>query len=135
MSLFDDLTKQVTAETGGSDAHARMAAAALQMLNAQGGNGLQNLVQTFQSHGLGDMMASWIGTGPNPPITPDQVHSVLGADKVQQLAQQTGVSPDLAKALLAAVLPVLVDKLTPQGSLPAQGSLLGEGVDLLKKFL
>jgi uncharacterized protein YidB (DUF937 family) len=111
-----------------------MAAAALEMLKSHE-NGLQGLVQDFQSHGLGDVVSQWIGNGPNPPISPEQVHAVLGADKIQELALKAGVSPELAKSLLAAVLPALVDKLTPGGAMPPKGSALGEGLGLIKKLL
>jgi len=135
MGMLEDVVNQVAAHTGGGDAHARMAAAALQMLASQNSGGLQGLAQTFEAKGLGDMMSAWIGTGPNPPITPDQVHAVLGPEKIQQLAQQAGVSSDLARSLLAAVLPVLVDKLTPNGTLPPPHTLVDEGMGLLKRFL
>ena len=136
MSVFDDLVGQVTAEAGGSASHSAMAGAVLAMLNDQQSGGLQGLVQSFEKQGLGSAVSSWIANGPNPPITGDQVHAALGADKVEQLAAQAGVSPDVAKALIAAVLPVLVDKLTPGGTMPAQSSLFGQGLGLLaKKFL
>jgi uncharacterized protein YidB (DUF937 family) len=136
MGVLDDLVKQVASDTGGGASHAAMASAVLGMLNSQGSGGLPALVQSFQSQGLGDMVSKWISTGPNPPVSPDQVHAALGAEKVQQLAQQAGVSPDMAKTLLAAVLPILVDKLTPGGTMQSHQSLLGEGLGLLaKKFL
>jgi uncharacterized protein YidB (DUF937 family) len=117
---------QVAAQNGGADAHAKMKAAVLQMLKSHGGR--QKLVQNVQANGLGDAMSAWSGTGPNPPISADQVEAVLGADKVQQLAQQAGVSPDLAKSLLAEILPVLIGKLMANESLPQQSSLMSEGV-------
>ena len=136
MSVFDTLVQQVTTEAGGGASHAAMATAVLGMLNDQQSGGLAGLVQSFEKQGLGNAIAAWISTGPNPPITGDQVHAALGADKVEQLAAQAGVPPEMAKALIAAVLPVLVDKLTPSGAAPAQSSLLGEGLGFLaKKFL
>ena len=136
MGMFDDLVKQVAADSGGGASHAAMATAVLGMLNNQGSGGLAALVQSFHGQGLGDMVSKWVATGPNPPISPDQVHAVLGADKVQALAQQAGVPPEMAKEMIAAILPMLVDKLTPGGTVPASQSLLGEGLGLLaKKFL
>ncbi len=136
MSVFDDIVKQVTSEAGGGDAHSAMASAVIGMLNHQDSGGLPGLVQAFQKQGLGDVIAGWISTGPNPPITADQVHAALGSDRVQQLAQKVGVSPEVAKSLIAAVLPTLIDKLTPQGTMPSHPSLLGQGLGMLaKEFL
>jgi uncharacterized protein YidB (DUF937 family) len=131
MGILDDLVKQAASAAGGSPEHSAMATAVLGMLNSQGSGGLQGLVQSFHDKGLGDIASSWVGTGQNLPVTPDQVHSALGGDAVQRLARQAGVPPGTATALLAAVLPVLVDRLTPGGQMP-QSSLLAEGMNLLK---
>ena len=40
--------------------------------------GLQGLVQSFHDKGMGGLVSSWISSGPNPPISGDQVHQVLG---------------------------------------------------------
>jgi uncharacterized protein YidB (DUF937 family) len=110
-----------------------MAQAVIGMLGSQGPGGLQSMVQSFQSKGLGGVVQSWIGQGANQPITPDQLHSVLGSDMIQQLGQKAGLSPDATKTILATVLPLVVDKLTPNGTMP-QPSLLQEGLGLLKKL-
>lgn len=91
--------------------------------------GLPGLMDKFQQAGLGDVMASWVGTGANQPISGDQLSSVLGSDAVSGLAAQFGVnSKDLA-GQLSSVLPGLVDKLTPSGQAPVAG--LGNGSDLM----
>jgi uncharacterized protein YidB (DUF937 family) len=76
-------------------------------------------------------VASWIGTGANQPISAEQVQAALGSDPLQQLAGQLGVSRGEAASGLADLLPQVVDKLRPQGTLPEGGGAL----DLLKKFL
>jgi uncharacterized protein YidB (DUF937 family) len=80
--------------------------------------GLQGVVSQFEQNGLGPTIKSWVGTGPNQPISPDQVHQALGADLLQQLAAKSGLSvQDLAQKL-AQVLPQAVDGLTPNGTIP-----------------
>jgi uncharacterized protein YidB (DUF937 family) len=80
--------------------------------------GLQGVVGEFERNGLGPTVKSWIGTGPNQPVSADQIHQVLGGDLMQQLASKVGMSvPDLAQQL-AKVLPTAVDKLTPGGVMP-----------------
>jgi len=66
---------------------------------------LQGLVDQLQQGGLGTQVQSWLGSGQNLPITPDQLRSALGSDQVKQLAQHFGVDPEAALKLLAEHLP------------------------------
>ena len=93
--------------------------------------GLGGLIQAFNQQGLGDVISSWVGTGNNAAITPEQVQEVLGGDVIQQLAEKSGVSVDSVKAQLAELLPSLIDKVTPQGKIP-EGGLLDKGQELLR---
>jgi uncharacterized protein YidB (DUF937 family) len=93
--------------------------------------GLQGLLGQFQEKGLGDQVASWIGTGENQPIAGNQIQAALGSDQLQQLAGQLGVSHDEAASGLAGLLPQVVDKLSPEGSLPEGGNVM----NLLKGLL
>jgi uncharacterized protein YidB (DUF937 family) len=85
--------------------------------------GLAGLVQAFEKKGLGGMVTSWISTGPNPPISADQVASVLGNDVLGQFAAKAGVPHQEAGGLLASLLPAVVDQLTPDGKVPATSDL------------
>ena len=79
--------------------------------------GLQGVVSEFERNGLGPTVQSWVGTGPNRPISPDEVHRVLGPDLLQQLSAKSGMSvQDLAQKL-SHVLPQAVDGLTPDGTI------------------
>ena len=93
--------------------------------------GLQGLLGQLQEKGLGDQVASWIGTGANQPISAEHVQAALGSDQLQQVAGQMGLSQGEAASGLASMLPQVIDKLSPQGSLPEGGLAM----DLLKKFL
>ena len=93
------------------------------LIGNQESGGLQGLVQKFQAAGLGDVVNSWIGTGQNEPVSPDQVHDALGHEQAESLAQHAGVPLDTLLAQLAQHLPGLVDKLTPQGEIPKGGIL------------
>ena len=94
--------------------------------------GLSGLVNAFQQHGMGNVVQSWISTGPNQPISPDQVTQVLGHDQVQQVAEEAGVSHEEAQSGIAALLPQIVDRLTPNGQLQEHGDLMSKGMELLK---
>jgi uncharacterized protein YidB (DUF937 family) len=77
--------------------------------------GLQGVVNEFERNGLGPTIGSWVGTGPNQPISTDQMHRVLGPELLEQLAAKSGMSVQELTQKLAQVLPQAVDKMTPQG--------------------
>ncbi len=78
--------------------------------------GIQGIVAQLEQQGLGGTVRSWVGTGPNQPITPDQIHEAFGSDTVKQLAAKVGLDPQVLAAKLSAVLPQAIDKLTPGGT-------------------
>jgi uncharacterized protein YidB (DUF937 family) len=80
--------------------------------------GLQGVVSEFEKNGLGATVKSWVGTGPNQPISPDEGHKMLGADLLQQLSAKSGLSVQELAQKLSLVLPQAVDGLTPGGTLP-----------------
>ncbi len=95
--------------------------------------GLAGLLGKFAKAGLGGKADSWVGTGPNEDLHPDEVESALGGDVLGQLAGKAGVSTDAAKGGLAKMLPNLVDQLTPAGSVPSGGlGKLVKGLDFGK---
>ena len=92
------------------------------LLNQGGGGvggGLAALVQQFQQGGLGEVVQSWVGTGQNLPVSPEQLQSVLGGDQIGALAQQAGLSTGDLMGQLSQLLPQVVDRLTPDGQLPS----------------
>jgi uncharacterized protein YidB (DUF937 family) len=120
----------------GGGGQADLLAGIIGMLGAGGqGGGLAALVQKFQQAGLGDVVASWIASGPNKPISGDQLGRVLGADALGGAAQQAGVSPQDLMGQLAQLLPQLVDQLTPDGQLPEGGQLSSGGMENLANML
>jgi uncharacterized protein YidB (DUF937 family) len=91
----------------------------------QGGllGGLSGLLQSFQQSGHGDVINSWIGSGQNQPIAPDQLHRALGPEAVDNLSRLTGLPKDQLVSELSRVLPDIVDKLTPHGRVPDQAEM------------
>ncbi len=83
--------------------------------------GLEDLVKGFEQAGLTDQVQSWIGTGANQPVTPEQIGQALGPDKVQQLSSSTGIDVAALLPMLAAFLPQVINALTPNGQLPKAG--------------
>jgi uncharacterized protein YidB (DUF937 family) len=80
--------------------------------------GLQGVVSEFEKNGLGPTVKSWVGTGPNQPISPEDLHRALGPDLLQQLSEKSGLSVAELTQKLSQILPQAVDTLTPGGSIP-----------------
>jgi len=95
--------------------------------------GVGGLLQAFQQQGLGGVVNSWVGTGANQAVSPEQVQSALGSEQVQGVASKLGVSPQDASSHIAQWLPAIIDHLTPNGQVPAGGSNIMEmGAGLIK---
>lgn len=92
--------------------------------------GLAGLVQRFDRQGLGGVIGSWLGPGENLPISGPQLQAVLGEPRMAQAAQRLGLPPAAAASALAAVLPAVVDRLTPHGAL--EEKLLRQGLDWIE---
>ena len=86
------------------------------------GGGLGGLLGQLTQGGLGDAVQSWVGTGQNMPVSADQLQSALGGDQVSALAQQAGLSTGDLMGQLAHMLPQVVDRMTPNGQMPAAGA-------------
>lgn len=99
------------------------------LANNGGQGGLGGLVSKFEQAGLGDAIQSWIGSGPNQPVSGDQVTSALGAGTVSDIAAKLGLDSGEAASQLSHMLPGLINHLTPEGQAPEQG--LGNGEDLM----
>ncbi|THI83591.1 MAG: DUF937 domain-containing protein [Nitrospira sp. CG24A] len=122
MGLMDQLGQAVGGAMGGQSAQNPLLQALTGLLGQNsGGGGLAGIVQSFQKNGLGDIVNSWVSTGQNLPITPDQIKQGLGSDFLSQLAGKAGVSPDAASTQLSSLLPGVIDKVTPNGKIESGG--------------
>jgi uncharacterized protein YidB (DUF937 family) len=81
-------------------------------------SGVGELIDRFRQHGQGATADSWVATGANKPINDTEVERALGPDLIDSLVSQTGLSRADLLSRLAAVLPDVVDKMTPEGRLP-----------------
>jgi uncharacterized protein YidB (DUF937 family) len=108
MGMFDGLLGGVVG--------AEMATVVNGLIEKHGG--VQGIISQLEQQGLGGTVRSWVGTGANQPITPDQIHQAFGSDTVKQLAAKIGISPEDLAAKLSQILPQTIDKLTPGGVAP-----------------
>lgn len=130
MGILDALLQQGGGLAGLLAQNPNLVAAAASLLSSKPGTiggtgGLAGLIGALQQGGLGDIASSWVGTGPNKAISPEQLQGVLGSDVLGQFARQAGLSGADAGSALAQVLPALVNEVTPQGRVPEAGALEG----------
>jgi len=104
--------------------------------DSEGGLDLSSIVGKLagsagESGGLMEMVGSWMGSGENAAIDPDQIGELLGSDKISEFADSLGISLDSAKQALADSLPGVIDQATPEGDSDMLGGLLASvgGVD------
>ena len=126
MGLLDSILGGVTGQGQGqgNQGTAMLIQLALQMLSnnsARGGSGLDGLIRQFEQAGLGNQMNSWIGTGQNMPISPDQLTQVFGRGSMEQMAASSGLGVEQVSSGLSDLLPQLIDRATPQGQVSDAG--------------
>ncbi|GEB38305.1 hypothetical protein GLI01_23400 [Gluconacetobacter liquefaciens] len=113
--LFDGLVNKLTEladSTGLTDqVHQHLA-------DLTSANGISTLLAQAEQAGLGDKVRSWIGTGENLPVSPDQLRSILSNQQVQALVDKTGLPAATILPALAQFLPAAVDHQTPGGTPP-----------------
>ncbi|MFM2434505.1 MAG: hypothetical protein RL063_484 [Pseudomonadota bacterium] len=129
MGLFDNLAGSMLAKMGGDQAG--VAKAALDIFNQLGG--LSGVLDKLNAQGLTEQVASWVGQGDNLSISAEQVTALVGQEKIVAMAQKFAISPDELSRKIAENLPKLVDKLTPNGTLPKDGgNLLAALLSMMK---
>lgn len=87
--------------------------------------GLGDLLKQFQQNGHGETANSWVSPGPNKQISPGDLASALGADQINSLMSQSGLSREELLDGLSQHLPDVVNHLTPDGRLPTEDELAG----------
>ncbi|MEZ4527627.1 MAG: YidB family protein [Desulfobacterales bacterium] len=135
MGLFDSIAEQFGTVLSDMDSRGQggLMEVIADLIGNSEKNGIQGLINAFREKGLGDFISSWIGKGENQPISGDQLQAILGNEYVQAAAEKMGLSAEDLSGSLADLLPKVIDKLTPEGSLP-EGSLIEQGLELLRSF-
>ena len=131
MGLFDQIIGGIAAK---DTQHAALYDEVGKLVDESGGVG--GLAQTFEQKGLGGVVSGWIGTGPNPAISGSQVVQVIGQDRVTAIAAKAGLSEQEVADGISKLLPVMINHLTPNGTVPNQSSAeLGSALGALKSKL
>ena len=126
MGFLDSMASAMITRVAGAE-RGPVVKAALDLFNRHGG--ANGIMDKFRAKGFGKQVDSWIGDGPNLPISPKQVEAVLGECILDEIAVQLKASnldythKDLSKKL-AEHLPRIIDQLSPQGELPTSNAEL-----------
>jgi uncharacterized protein YidB (DUF937 family) len=130
MGLIDSVLAMAGSTGAQQQEHSTGLAAILSYINSPQVGGLAGLQSMFQHVGLGNIVSSWIGSGPNLPVSGSQLQNVLHGSALEQAAQQHGLDPTQLAGMMSTLLPHLVNHLTPNGQVPDASSLS----QLLKGF-
>jgi uncharacterized protein YidB (DUF937 family) len=126
MGLLDELAGAVLGSNRSvsNDQASTLVRGVLDVLGREGEDaGIDGLSNRFLGAGLGDVISSWIGTGANRPISPDDLSRALRGSPLESATQRAGLGGTAGAAALAALLPTLIDKLTPDGQVPPRSRL------------
>jgi uncharacterized protein YidB (DUF937 family) len=122
MGLLDALTSIA----GGASAEHNGVADALSQVMQEHPGGMDGLLNQLKQNGLGEQVQSWVGSGTNQAVSPEQVQQGFGASTLQNIAQRAGISPQVASGVIAVVLPLVVSHLSGNSGQPQQtGGLAG----------
>lgn len=130
--MFEVLIREAAARFGLGDKALPLIQMLLAYMTNKDAGGLAGFLEKFKTAGCGPIIQSWLGGGPAAqPISNSQVENALGAgdDGLLSLATaRLGLPRDNITSALGYLLPAIVGKLTPGGSIPA--SLPPEMTDL-----
>ncbi|OON39509.1 hypothetical protein BTJ39_12685 [Izhakiella australiensis] len=118
MGLLDQVIKNIAGGQAKSDVHSQESQvlnAVLQWVEEQGG--FQAVLEKLHQGGLGAILGSWLGQGENTSVEASQLQSAFDHSELQSLADKLGTNTEGALSHLQQVLPELVDKASPQGTL------------------
>ncbi len=125
MGLFDSIVSAVEGQTG-AGGQGNLMESVMGMINHPDVGGLSGLVQKLEQSGLGPQVASWVGNGNNLPVSTEQIQNALNSQALQDIAAKFGLNTSDAANQLASLLPQVINHLTPNGQVPAQGDLTQE---------
>lgn len=134
MGLLDQVLGGLKEKLTGSGDQSKLLESVIGLINNPEAGGLSGMVQTFKDKGLENVINSWVGTGENLPISGEQLKQVISSDKIQEIAGKLSSSKEEVSSMLTGLLPQVIDKLTPNGSLP-EGNLVEQGLSLIKNKL
>ena len=132
MGLLGNIAGRVIGRMSGDKSHGAMVQAGIELFHEYGG--LQGILDKFKAIGLSKEVDSWVGEGPNLPITAKHIERVVGKAMVKETSEKFDVPGKVICEKLAEYLPGVVDQLTPDGKVPKnQASVMMHALSMLRK--
>ena len=137
--MFEVLIREAAARFGLSDKSLPLLQMLLAYMTNKDTGGLVGFLEKFKAAGLGPIIQSWLGGGPAAqPIGNSQLETVLGSSGglLSMITSRLELPRDNVTSAIGYLLPTIVGKLTPGGSIPSSlppevASLAGAGQSLL----
>jgi uncharacterized protein YidB (DUF937 family) len=102
----------------------------------QQNGGLNGVLDKFRQGGMRQQADSWVSSGQNMGISPEQLQQVFGSSTIGNIAAQLGLSHEQAGSAMSQVLPEVVNQLTPEGQVPEnQDQIISQGLESLSAGL
>ena len=117
MGLLDNFISKVNSTVTSGDANQNIIRSIYELINSNQVGGIDGLLRKLSLTGQGSIGESWVSQGKNKSITATQLNRALGGDVVGQFATKLGISNNAALSKLARYLPLIIDKLTPEGKI------------------
>jgi len=110
LGAFDAIPGGIPSNAG------RLLPALLEQMRSYPG-GVAGFLAALRQGGLGEAVSSWLSTGPNRTVTSDELRHAMGPDMLQVIASESGEGESGVLKGLTTLLPLVIDKLSPNGTL------------------
>jgi uncharacterized protein YidB (DUF937 family) len=110
LGAFDSVPGSIPTKAG------RLLPALLDQMRAYPG-GMAGFIAALRQGGLGDVVSSWLGTGPNRAVSSEQLRQAMEPGMLQAITRQSGEEDEGVLQSLTTLLPLVIDKLSPDGTL------------------
>jgi uncharacterized protein YidB (DUF937 family) len=124
MTMFDSIIAQADERFNLGGKAGTLLSAVLALMTDGTRGGLTGFTEKFNQAGFGDIVSSWVSSGANAEISNEQLESALGMNTLRNIAAQTGIEYDKTVSAMAFMTPRVVNTLTPEGAMPADGDLM-----------
>jgi len=125
--MFDVLLKELASRLKLGERAGPLLTMLLSLIFDEKRGGFAGFIDRFRSNSMGELLTSWLGNGENRSLTLSQLESVLGNNVMQQMASRLDLSTGTVSTALGQLIPIVIDKLSPDGKLPV-GNLVPESV-------
>lgn len=120
--MFDFIIREVASRFGLGDKAGPLVQMLLAYITNKDTGGLAGFMSKLSSSGMGDVSKSWLGGGANAlPVSASQIESLLGEQGglLNNVTSKLGIGGSTAASALGFLLPFVIGKLTPGGTVPS----------------